>query len=261
MRPRPRPRHLCRVAALSSHFQVVVNGWVMQQIEVDPIFGFQSSPGPPPLPVFGLGWGLAASPTLAHSSEIRDGPTNDSNSGSFWGETRIQPLDIGPGPWVGLLPPISAFDWRWPLVSPHVVNTGTGTSFTNGSAYGVTDENSGIQSADTSQKSAAISPGAFPIAHKINTGSNGRACHCGKAFSRKDALARHIRAASHRSTRAMTRKTGPQESSELYPCNLCDKHQGCNGFKRRDHLRQHLGVKGYHKMTKAAVDRYLEEYH
>ncbi|RYP77396.1 hypothetical protein DL771_001191 [Monosporascus sp. 5C6A] len=39
-----------------------------------------------------------------------------------------------------------------------------------------------------------------------------------------------------------------RESSEApqYPCEYCYRHQGANGFRRYDHLLQHL--KGYHKI-------------
>jgi hypothetical protein len=93
--------------------------------------------------------------------------------------------------------------------------------------------------------------------HSIDTTSAAPACFCGKTFSRNDARNRHIRTASRRSGQA----SSVSNTSGLYPCNLCDKHQGYNGFKRRDHLRQHLGVKGYHKMSKEAIDKYLDEYH
>ena len=93
--------------------------------------------------------------------------------------------------------------------------------------------------------------------HDTDTNSAAAACLCGKSFSRRDALKRHIETASRRSTQAFS----SLDASELYPCNLCDKYQGINSFKRRDHLRQHLGVKGYHKMNKVAIDKYLDEYH
>ncbi|KAK0631273.1 hypothetical protein B0T14DRAFT_559090 [Immersiella caudata] len=96
-----------------------------------------------------------------------------------------------------------------------------------------------------------------PIVHDTDTSSATPTCLCGKEFSRKDALLRHIGTASRRSIQSFS----ALDASELYPCNLCDKHQGINGFKRRDHLRQHLGIKGYHKMNKAAVDEYFNKYH
>lgn len=46
-----------------------------------------------------------------------------------------------------------------------------------------------------------------------------------------------------------------------YPCNHSEKHRGNNAFVRRDHLRQHLGEKGYHKMNKARVDEYLRTHY
>jgi hypothetical protein len=78
---------------------------------------------------------------------------------------------------------------------------------------------------------------------------NGRpACLCGTSFSRTDALHRHIRTASRRDTIGR---------SGQFPCLLCDNRRGSNSFSRRDHLRQHLGEKGYHKMNKEAIDEYF----
>ncbi|KAK4453876.1 hypothetical protein QBC34DRAFT_393624 [Podospora aff. communis PSN243] len=102
-------------------------------------------------------------------------------------------------------------------------------------------------------------PKATSNVHNIDFASSSPSCLCGKTFSRKDALSRHIRSASLRSTRFTTETSGAREKN--YACHLCDKFQGVNGFKRRDHLRQHLGVKGYHKLNKEAVDKYLDEYH
>ncbi|KAK4444735.1 hypothetical protein QBC34DRAFT_180018 [Podospora aff. communis PSN243] len=93
--------------------------------------------------------------------------------------------------------------------------------------------------------------------HDTDTNSVVPACLCGNTFSRKDALNRHIQTASRRSSQAFL----GSDTSDLYPCTLCDKHRGTNAFKRRDHLRQHLGVKGLHKMNKAAVDKYIAERH
>ncbi|XDG03612.1 hypothetical protein ABKA04_003227 [Annulohypoxylon sp. FPYF3050] len=50
-------------------------------------------------------------------------------------------------------------------------------------------------------------------------------CICGSRFSRLDALTRHIKSKSN--------------DIPKYPCNDCDRHQGMNGFHRRDHLVQH----------------------
>ncbi|KAI1087464.1 hypothetical protein F5B19DRAFT_497336 [Rostrohypoxylon terebratum] len=50
-------------------------------------------------------------------------------------------------------------------------------------------------------------------------------CICGVKFSRLDALNRHIKSKSN--------------GIPMYPCHGCDRHQGMNGFHRRDHLVQH----------------------
>lgn len=56
------------------------------------------------------------------------------------------------------------------------------------------------------------------------------ACECGSSFSRLDVLNRHL------------------EKFDLedpkYPCKYCRRHRGPNGFRRLDHLRQH--VRSYH---------------
>jgi hypothetical protein len=56
-------------------------------------------------------------------------------------------------------------------------------------------------------------------------------CSCGKTFARLDVLNRH-----HDSLGVGTPK---------YPCSYCKRHRGKNGFRRRDHLLQH--IRGYHK--------------
>ncbi|KAK0633956.1 hypothetical protein B0T14DRAFT_508093 [Immersiella caudata] len=64
-----------------------------------------------------------------------------------------------------------------------------------------------------------------------------RTCRCGKHYSRADALNRHL-------------------SNVKFKCTYqnCNAGSG-NGFRRRDHLRQHLEV--FHKLTKAEVDQLL----
>ncbi|KAI9643000.1 hypothetical protein NHQ30_008734 [Ciborinia camelliae] len=55
-------------------------------------------------------------------------------------------------------------------------------------------------------------------------------CSCGTLFSRIDVLNRHLKSFD----------TGiPQ-----YPCTFCKRHRGADGFRRKDHLSQHL--KQYH---------------
>jgi hypothetical protein len=53
---------------------------------------------------------------------------------------------------------------------------------------------------------------------------------CGKTFSRLDTHQRHQKV--------------HQEEAERFPCKYCKKYRGTNGFKRKDHLNQH--VRGYH---------------
>ncbi|KAH7132201.1 hypothetical protein B0J11DRAFT_521071 [Dendryphion nanum] len=58
-------------------------------------------------------------------------------------------------------------------------------------------------------------------------------CHhdgCGRVFSRADTYQRHLR--TH------------QKDAQRFPCTYCKKYRGENGFKRKDHLRQH--VRNYH---------------
>ncbi|KAI1421895.1 hypothetical protein F5Y12DRAFT_717890 [Xylaria sp. FL1777] len=52
-------------------------------------------------------------------------------------------------------------------------------------------------------------------------------CHCGKEFTRLSSLQRHIRGAQ-------------KHLIPEYPCHECTTYQGKNGFKRKDHLVQHL---------------------
>ncbi|KAI1741809.1 hypothetical protein F4680DRAFT_415172 [Xylaria scruposa] len=58
-------------------------------------------------------------------------------------------------------------------------------------------------------------------------------CHCGQHFTRLGSLERHVR-----------NKT-KQLDRDLHPCTECTAHRGKNGFKRKDHLIQHLRV--FHK--------------
>jgi hypothetical protein len=49
---------------------------------------------------------------------------------------------------------------------------------------------------------------------------------CSKTFSRLDTYQRH--------------KKSHQKDAKRHPCKYCKKHRGSNGFKRKDHLTQHL---------------------
>ena len=64
-------------------------------------------------------------------------------------------------------------------------------------------------------------------------------CHCGKRYSRRDALSRHL------------------ASNVKWKCTLpnCRRAYAPSGFKRRDNLRQHLEV--FHELTKEEVDQLL----
>ncbi|KAL0940672.1 CROL alpha [Colletotrichum truncatum] len=57
------------------------------------------------------------------------------------------------------------------------------------------------------------------------------ACVCGKKFARLDVLNRHLDSLGN--------------DMPKYPCQFCKRHRGNNGFRRRDHLLQH--IRGYHK--------------
>ncbi len=59
------------------------------------------------------------------------------------------------------------------------------------------------------------------------------ACDCGSAFSRLYVLNRHLRAFNFNT---------PQ-----YPCKYYKRHRGQDGFRRLDHLRQH--IRNHHHMN------------
>jgi hypothetical protein len=70
--------------------------------------------------------------------------------------------------------------------------------------------------------------------HARNTGHTSFACKhegCRKKFTRPDTYQRHCRTAHNNSTKR-------------FPCKHCKKYQGSRGFKRQDHLTQHL--RNYH---------------
>lgn len=56
------------------------------------------------------------------------------------------------------------------------------------------------------------------------------ACKCNQKFSRLDVLNRHLR--------------NYQPGQPTYPCSHCKRHTGDKGFKRKEHLMQHL--QNYH---------------
>jgi hypothetical protein len=66
-------------------------------------------------------------------------------------------------------------------------------------------------------------------------------CSCGEKFSRLDALNRHMDSLG----------TGVPK----YPCEICDRHRGMKGFRRRDHLIQH--IREYHKRKPEEISSIL----
>ncbi|KAI0469771.1 hypothetical protein GGR56DRAFT_242743 [Xylariaceae sp. FL0804] len=52
---------------------------------------------------------------------------------------------------------------------------------------------------------------------------------------------------------------GFQHSIPKYPCEHCEAHQGQHGFKRKDHLTQHLRV--FHHLDNAGIAKYLSDRH
>ncbi|PMD45466.1 hypothetical protein L207DRAFT_508346 [Hyaloscypha variabilis F] len=57
-------------------------------------------------------------------------------------------------------------------------------------------------------------------------------CECGALFSRLDVLHRHLESFSNEDPK--------------YPCKYCKLHRGPNGFRRMDHLKQH--IRNYHHL-------------
>ncbi|EUC34656.1 hypothetical protein COCCADRAFT_61878, partial [Bipolaris zeicola 26-R-13] len=45
-----------------------------------------------------------------------------------------------------------------------------------------------------------------------------------------------------------------QDDAKRFPCKYCKKYRGSNGFKRRDHLTQH--VRSYHHIGENDGDKY-----
>jgi len=83
--------------------------------------------------------------------------------------------------------------------------------------------------------------------HTSNTGHGSFICKhdgCEKTFPRRDTYQRHQR--TH------------QGDAQRFPCKYCKKYRGKNGFKRKDHLTQH--VRNYHHIGEgeqggAPIDR------
>ncbi|RYP28051.1 hypothetical protein DL767_007382 [Monosporascus sp. MG133] len=68
---------------------------------------------------------------------------------------------------------------------------------------------------------------------------NPLACTCGVKFARVDVLNRHIRNFS--------------KDTPGFPCTYCRSHRGKAGFRRREHLVQHL--EGYHKLDPEEIEK------
>lgn len=75
--------------------------------------------------------------------------------------------------------------------------------------------------------------------HADNSQHSPFVCACGARFSRVDVLHRHIDGYA---------KEGPR-----FSCRFCKFHRGSHGFRRRDHLVQHL--RGYHKFDDEEVGK------
>ncbi|KAI0437212.1 hypothetical protein F4803DRAFT_165300 [Xylaria telfairii] len=72
------------------------------------------------------------------------------------------------------------------------------------------------------------------VQHLIVSESAPFRCQCGQDFTRLCSLERHIR-----------HHAGQLNLDALHPCTECPDRQGKNGFKRLEHLKQHL--QGFHK--------------
>ncbi|KAI0843675.1 hypothetical protein F5Y06DRAFT_302773 [Hypoxylon sp. FL0890] len=75
--------------------------------------------------------------------------------------------------------------------------------------------------------------------HAFHEGHGAFVCSCSTVFTRLDALRRHV---------ASLRKEIPK-----FPCTFCKRHRGKHGFRRRDHLVQHLS--GYHKFDPEEIGK------
>ena len=62
-------------------------------------------------------------------------------------------------------------------------------------------------------------------------------CECGALFSRLDVFYRHLESVD--------------ESDPKYPCKYCRRHRGTEGFRRRDHLMQHIRNYHHHEADEA----------
>ena len=67
-------------------------------------------------------------------------------------------------------------------------------------------------------------------------------CECSALFSHLDVLHLHLKYFTC--------------DDPKYPCKFCKRYQGSDGFKRRDHLRQH--IRNYHHLESIEVEKETE---
>ena len=93
---------------------------------------------------------------------------------------------------------------------------------------------------ECSECGAAFSSGNKLSEHSEETGHAAFICEqldCDSAFSRYDTYERHLKI--------------HEDNVKRYACPHCKKHRGVNGFKRKDHLTQHL--RNYHHIGEDEV--------
>jgi len=85
---------------------------------------------------------------------------------------------------------------------------------------------------DCVECSESLSSKADLLRHAKEKQHQPYACECGAVFSRLDVLNRHLESVG--------------TEIPKYPCKLCKRHRGADGFRRLDHLRQH--ERNYHHL-------------
>jgi hypothetical protein len=108
---------------------------------------------------------------------------------------------------------------------------------------------------------AAPAVPATPASSHARSGKS-LACVCGKTFTRKHTLERHIRTAAAKELRMLPQGPLPNlalgPSSTGFECGYCTKYLGLNAFARRDNLRQHL--RRSHRKTEDEIRDYFQRY-